>query len=309
MSNIIDFDDYALAKDPENEWVDNYSEMVRPYLRWNHLDLELELAATHYYRAINGIGDKDWTYDVDCYLGVPDHIGLFFEINESYVSCLKIPLGFLVQLGLITGKAYSFSLVLERKQENEDDKDLMLVHTDLFDFFQEWIGFDQDVQNAVPPWDDDHDKFKAMYIDNAEENAWAKKQHIALRLNNKDHEDLKTRIVHQVLSVAVMLVDESDLLISDLYKRRGDGQELSETYSYPNVDNLWELGLKLEDFNEYFTEKQDFIGHLKFEVEFWSPETIWMIKVPERKRRWEYAKLALQNSDIAFDPLDLFEDD
>ena len=59
-----------------------------------------------------------------------------------------------------------------------------------------------------------------------------------------------------------------------------------------------------EDGVDYF-----FIDHLKFEVEFWSPETIWMIKVPERKRRWEYAKLALQNSDIAFDPLDLFEDD
>ena len=83
MTNIIDFDEYALAKDPENEWAKKSAELIRPFLRWNHLDTELEIAAARHYRALNGTGDKDWTYEVDCYLGVPDHIGLFLEPSHS----------------------------------------------------------------------------------------------------------------------------------------------------------------------------------------------------------------------------------
>ena len=147
-----------------------------------------------------------------------------------------------------------------------------------------------------------------MYIDNAVEHAWAKKQHIAFRLNEKDHEELKTRIIHQLLTHGLWLADENDLIVGDLYQRRGESKELSEIFSVPDVDLLWDLGTEMQDFDHYFPEKEDFIDALVLEVEFWSPDLVWSIKDPERKRRREFAKVALQNSDIEIDPME-FEDD
>ena len=303
MSNIIDFDDYALAKDPENEWVENYANEIRQYLKWDHLALELELAATRYYRILNGIEnveEGDWTFGVDCYLGVPDHINLLFEIEEYHVTCVKIPLGVVVQLGLITGKSYQFSLVLEKKKEDEGASQNVLIHTNLYDFFQEWISLDDDIKEGVEPWDEDNEKFIQMYIDNAVNNAWKKEQHVAMRLQLKDREDLKTRIIHQILTFAIMIVDGEDPIVEKMLKRTGEAEEISEIFSVPNVDLLWDLGSHIEDFSDYYPDKEYFIESFVHEVEFWSPEFIWMIKDPNRQRRWDYAKIALQNSGIDY---------
>ena len=309
MSNIIDFDDYALEKDPESIWVEKYAEMVRPYLHRNHLQSELEFAATKYYRAINKIGHSDWTFNVDCYVGVPDYVGLFFEIAESHVNCLKVPLGFIIQLGILTGNSYAFAIILERKNEDDDQSNLLIIHTEIQDFLEECSAFEKDIMDGVEPWDEDQEKFQLMYIEKSAENAWAKKQHVALRLFSSEEDRLKARILHQILSIGLLFADKSDLVNSEIERRRGEDEELSEIYSSPDVDILWSLGSGLPEFKDYFTNVDDFTDDLRSEVEFWSPALIWKIKDDEARRRWEYAKLTLQNSDVEFEPFyDFYED-
>lgn len=308
-SNIIDFDNYALENDPEGVWVENYAELVRPYLHRNHLQTELELAATKYYRAINKISEPDWTFNVDCYVGVPDYVGLFFEIAESHVNCLKVPLGFIIQLGLVTGNSYEFAIILERKKEDDDPSNLLVIHTDLEDFLVESASFEKEVMDGVEPWDKDREKFQLMYVENSAENAWAKKQHIAARIFDDENERLKARILHQILSIAILFADKSDLVNSKIEIRRGEDEEMSEIYSSPDVDILWNLGSGLPEFKDYFTNVDDFTDELRIEVEFWSPALRWKIKGDEARRRWEYAKLTLQNSNVEFEPFyDFYED-
>lgn len=309
MSNIVDFDDYALQKDPEAIWAKKYAEMVRPYLHRNHLQTELELAATKYYRATNKISEPDWTFNVDCYVGVPDYVGLFFEITESHVNCLKVPLGFIIQLGLVTGNSYAFAIILERKKDDDDPSNLLVIHTDLEDFLFESASFEKEVILGAEPWDKDQEKFQSMYIEKSAENAWAKKQHIAARLFDNEEERLKARILHQILSIGLLLADKSDLVNSEIERRRGEDEEMSEIYSSPDIDLLWSLGSGLAEFNDYFTNVDDFTDDLRIEVEFWSPALRWKIKDDEAKRRWEYAKLTLQNSDVEFETFyDFYED-
>ena len=309
MSNIIDFDDYALEKDPEGIWVEKYAEMVRPYLHRNHLQSELELAATQYYRAINNIGKPDWTFKIDCYVGVPNYVGIFFEITECQVNCLKVPLGFIIQLGILTGNSYPFAIILEQTKEDDDQANLLVLHTDVEEFLAECSDFEKEVMDGVEPWNEDQEKYQLLYIQRSEENAWAKKQQIAARLFAGEEDRLKTRILHQILSIGLLFADKSDLVTSEIERRRGEDEEFSEIYSSPDIDILWDLGSGLPEFNDHFASVDDFTYNLQIEVEYWSPALTWKIKDIEAKRRWEYAKLTLQNSKVEFEPLyDFYED-
>ena len=310
MSNVISFEEYALSKDPEQIWVKRFSEAISPYFSWNHTQMEFELVSRHYYRVVNGLEEKSWIYEVDCFVGVPEQITLFHELDKSYVTCIKIPLGVLVQLGLNNGNSYPFCIVLERKKDDEDTDELMLVHTNLYNFFQTWIDFDDAVRNGEAPFDDDPERFKEMYLDYDIENAWAKKQNIALRLHQKKHDELKTKYLHQALTVAIMLSEENDLFFNSKFSEKGSGILASTKHKNPTIETLWSLGNELdEDFSHYFPNVEVFTGELVFEVELWSPELTWMIKDPESKSRWDYAKLALDNSGIKYEDLDMHTDD
>ena len=153
-------------------------------------------------------------------------------------------------------------------------------------------------------------ELKEMYLDYDIENAWAKKQNIALRLHQQKHDELKTKYLHQALTVAIMLSEENDLFFNSKFSEKGSGILASTKHKNPTIETLWSLGNELdEDFSHYFPNVEVFTGELVFEVELWSPELTWMIKDPESKSRWDYAKLALDNSGIKYEDLDMHTDD